>query len=131
MRGRTAAMLLGTMLALGLGGCSDQEQERATVHGQVQYRGRVVPGGSIVFAPDTDRGTPNELAIGQIKPDGTYQLESDKGGAIAPGWYRVSIGPSPAAAGLRLPDKFRDPLRSGLECQVQPGRENVLNFNLQ
>jgi len=125
-------VLLLVLFALG---CGTDATERALVRGTVRYRGQRLTSGSVVFVPNLDRGTPNEMAIGEIKPDGSYQLSgSVNSTGLAPGWYRVTIasGSTPrSASGLTLPDKYRDPSRSGLEREVQLGRENVIDFDSQ
>jgi hypothetical protein len=80
-----------------------------------------------VFAPDTSRGTPDVLAMGQIQPDGTYRLASERGTPLSPGWYRISI----VASGAQIAEKYSDPQRSGLQCEVRRGQQNVIDFNLE
>jgi hypothetical protein len=115
---------------MGLG-CGVDDSERMAVRGTIRVRGQLLASGTVVFVPDLDRGTPNELAIGQIKTDGTYQLETDTGRGVAPGWYRITIVAAPTALGLALPDKYRDPRRSGLEREVRRGQENLIDFALE
>lgn len=130
MLGRAWAILIAGSLLVGLAsGCGSQADERAIVRGQVRFAGHALSGGFIVFTPDPDRGTATELAISPIQSDGFYQLQTDKGLGIPPGWYRISIGP--ASTALPFPEKYRDPLRSGLTCEIHPGRENVVDFNLE
>jgi hypothetical protein len=129
---RNCPLLVLVLFALG---CGADSTERALVRGTVRHRGQRLTSGSIVFVPNLERGTPNEMAIGEIKPDGSYQLSgSVNSTGVAPGWYRITIAtgsPSQSAFGFTLPDKYRDPLLSGLECEVQLGRENVIDFDLQ
>lgn len=129
-----AASIGASWLALLLFGCDGPATDPVPVRGQVKFQGQPIAGGSIVFAPDTERGPGRDLAIGRIEADGSYRIETDKGPNVAPGWYRISIvAASPARHGFtpRLPDKYRDPLRSGLEGQVRAGGENVFDFDLQ
>jgi hypothetical protein len=126
---RTRLALIGTFFLLAVLGCGPRDEDRVPVRGQVFFQGQPLPGGAVVFAPDTDRGTPNELAVGQIQPDGSYALKTDQGQDVAPGWYRVSIAATGDA--VRLPDRYRDPLRSGLEREVVTGQANVANFSLE
>ena len=127
------AVLCCSFLLLLLAGCGSESDPRAQVRGTVRYRNQLLTSGTVVFVPDIDRGTPNVLAIGTIKPDGTYQLQTDQNPSLAPGWYRVTIvagfGPD-STMRLALPDKYRDPARSGLEREVKAGKENVCDFKL-
>jgi len=109
-------------------GCDGNSNAPTLVRGQVHYQGRPLQGGAIVFAPDPERGTEGEVVVGTVGLDGTYVVHEGGRPVLKPGWYRVSIAPT--AAG-RWPDKFRDPCRSGLECEVRRGQENVFNFNLE
>ncbi len=127
------------LVILLLGGCGGNGPAASTgVAGKVSYRGTVLGTGNIVFVPDAERGTAGDPICAAIQPNGTYKLP---GAAIPPGWYRVTIaavGVRPTAPGQTyavpysiLPDKYRDPEASGLTCEVQPARENAINFNLE
>src|SRR5262249_6880302 len=52
-------------------------EKHEMVRGQVRYRGTVVGGGTIVFAPDPELGGDGPLAKGVIAPDGSYMLHTD------------------------------------------------------
>ncbi len=121
-------MLAGLLLAGLVAGC-DGGGERVVVRGQVRFQGRPLPGGTIVFAPDVDRSSAKELAVAQIRYDGAYELQTEQGAGVLPGWYRISVTASNPA--LRLPAKYRDPLLSGLECKVRPGEVNVVDLDLK
>lgn len=108
----------------------------APVSGKVSYQGRPLHTGTVVFTPDSVRGTTGELARGEIQPDGTYRLKSGEQMGTVPGTHRVTViaieqGPAGATPQSLLPSKYRDPELSGLSCEVVPGRENTINFNLQ
>jgi hypothetical protein len=103
--------------------------ERAPVRGQVRFQGRPLPGGTIVFAPDQDRNSARELAVAQIRYDGSYELQIEQGSGVVPGWYRISVTASNPA--LRLPPKYRDPVLSGLEREVRAGQANVIDLDLK
>lgn len=131
-----APLLAGLLL---LAGCSGRGPAVPTaVAGKVSYRGKLLGTGSIVFVPDAARGTGGDPISAAVQSDGGYKLP----GADTPaGWYRITI----AAVGVRptlpgqafglpyslLPDKYRDPETSALSCEVQPARENIINFNLE
>jgi hypothetical protein len=122
-----------------LAGCSGRGPSVPTaVSGKVSYHGKLLGTGSIVFVPDEVRGTAGDPICAAIQPDGVYKLP---GTEFPAGWYRITVaavGVRPAAPGQAfglpyslLPDKYRDPETSGLSCEVQPARDNAINFNLE
>jgi len=125
-----------------LAGCTGQaSSDLAPVRGKVSYLGKPLPSGTIVFAPDAQRGTSGPLARAEIQSDGTYQLKcGETAGAVA-GWHRVTVvavidDPSPSLQRPTtpyslLPARYRDPELSGLTCEVKPGKDNTINFNLE
>ncbi len=140
MRACPARLVL--LAALAAAGCGPDDAAPAPVRGHVFYKGAPLAGGSIVFAPDADRGGRGPLARGDIRPDGTYTLRADGRPGAAPGWHRVSIvavvAPAPKPAGTALSDvrsllprKYASPDLSGLEAQVRPGEDNVIDFHLE
>ena len=132
--------LLSFILALCVAGCGTDEA-RSPVHGKVFYQGKPLPRGTIEFTPDVSRGCTGPLAAAEIQPDGSFALHTEKAEGAFPGCYRVTVlavePPSKAGNGFQfvvprslLPEKYRDPIQSGLACEVQPGKVNGINFNL-
>jgi hypothetical protein len=125
--------------ALSVFGCG-HDDALTPVHGRVFFRGRPLPGGTIVFTPDAERGGHGPLATGEIDAEGRYSLHSgDKLGAV-PGWHRVTIAPPTLAVtpgqavpppAVELPRKYRDPEQSGLLREVRPGRNGEHDFFLE
>jgi|SRR5579875_1294295 hypothetical protein len=125
--------------ALTVLGCGHDEA-LTPVRGRVFFRGQPLPGGTIVFTPDAERGGHGPLAIGEIGPDGRYSLRSgDKLGAV-PGWHRITIAPPTLAAvpgqavpppAVELPRKYSDPEQSGLLREVRPGKSGEQDFYLK
>jgi hypothetical protein len=97
----------------------------ATVRGTVTLQGRPLPGGTVVFTPDKDRGTSGKPVRGEIGPDGTFRFASP----IPPGWYRVSIAGPPG--GDTFPPQLRRPDTSGVVREVTPGKEHVFEFAVE
>ena len=136
-----AARMLGCLLALAgllLVGCGQKSTALTHVSGKVHFRGIQLQSGVIVFSPDTSRGESGKVAIGIIKNDGTYILSTDDVVGAAAGWYRVTISVlSPTGASIDappislVPEKYRDPALSHLQCEVKPNRDNHLDFNLE
>lgn len=135
-----AARMLGCLIALAgllLAGCPQKSTALTHVSGKVYYKGSILQSGVIVFSPDTSRGESGKVAIGTIKNDGTYKLLTDDGDGAAPGWYRVTVSVLAATASSvdsqpisLVPEKYRDPMQSLLQCEVKPNRDNHLDFNL-
>ena len=130
----------GLVLAvLALFGCGGDEP-LTPVHGRVFFRGQPLPGGTIVFAPDAERGGRGPLAYAEIADDGRYSLRSgDKLGAVA-GWHRITIAPPVLAvvpgqtlrpAAVELPRRYSDPEQSGLLREVRPGKSGEQDFYLE
>jgi hypothetical protein len=132
--------LLASLLILA--GCGGSTPTLAPVTGTVNYLGRPVPGGTIVFTPDPTRGGRGPLAHAEIQPDGKFTLSSgDAPGAVV-GWHRVTVlavqdaGPSAAGQGFLiprslLPEKYRSPDLSGLAREIKAGQANVVNIDLE
>jgi hypothetical protein len=129
------------ILAVCLAGCGERERELAPVHGTVYHQGKPLAGGTIVFAPDPDRGGHGPLAVGEIQGDGTFTLRTGERPGAVPGWHRITVmDASPrsdpgqsrkADHGPRLPLEYSDPDRSGQRYEVEAGRSNVLELHLE
>ncbi len=137
---RIPALATWCLLAfeLAVAGCQRCPEPLALVHGKVTFQGRPLPGGTIVFLPDTSRGTHGSIAMAEIHADGTYTLKTDDAFGATPGHHRVTIAShvapylamSPPAWRAGLPTKYRDPHLSGLAVEVLPGADNSINFDL-
>ena len=113
-------------------------------------RGRVVRLGDLVDQVLTRHDYPEpvgrllgELFVlaatlaGGLKFDGTFSLQTGDDKGAASGWYRVTVA-SLAGSGTSvefaptslIPDKYRDPQLSLLQCEVKANRDNHLDFNL-
>ncbi len=135
-----ARMLIVVTLIVGIGacvGCQRKSTALNQVTGKVFYKGTPLQTGIIVFSPDAARGETGKIAAAKINYDGSYALlTGDAKGATA-GWYRVTVA---ALAGSNasyeltpvslIPEKYRDPQLSQLQCEVKLGRDNHLDFNL-
>jgi hypothetical protein len=127
------------LAALAVLGCG-HDDSLTPVRGRVFFRGQPLPGGTIVFTPDTERGGHGPLAASEITAEGRFSLRSgDKLGAV-PGWHRVTIAPPTLAVApgqavppptVELPRKYRDPEQSGLLREVRPGKSGEQDFYLE
>jgi hypothetical protein len=135
MRRWVSLGLIGLLLIICVS-CSQQATKREVVRGHVLYRGSALPGGTIVFTPDVERGGDGPMAVAEIKLDGSYSLRtgSDEGAASGP--YRVTIAseapatPEASKAAVVLPLTYSDPEKSGLKREVKAGEVNTIDFNL-
>lgn len=132
-----ARMLIAAVLALVLAGCTQKPATLVSVSGKVVYKGAALPDGIIIFSPDTSRGESGKIAFGKIKNDGTYTLTTGDAPGASSGWYRVTVSsevsrgaPYDPAPMSRIPEKYRDPALSQLQCEVKANRDNHLDFNL-
>jgi hypothetical protein len=124
---RTPLRCVLVVAILAVFGCG-QDDDVTPVHGRVFYHGQPLPGGTIVFTPDAERGGRGPLACGEIAGDGRFSLRSgDKLGAV-PGWHRVTIAAPPA---IELSRKYSDPEQSGLLREVRPGKSGEQDFYLE
>jgi hypothetical protein len=117
-------LVLAVLPVIGCG----QEDSLTPVHGRISFHGQVVPGGTIVFVPDLERGCRGLLACGEIDAEGRYSLHTgDKAGAVC-GWYRITIAGPPR---VELPRKYSNPAQSGLLREVRPDKNSEQDFYLE
>jgi hypothetical protein len=131
--GLVAGFLAGALLA----GCGPGGPRLAPVRGKVTYRGRPVTTGTVTFVPDQ----PGPAATGEIGPDGTYVLSTDRKAGAVLGRHTVMVlsledtaGRLPEQRkplpGLLVPEKYGNNRRSGLTAEVREG-ENAIDFDLK
>jgi hypothetical protein len=131
-----ARMLTFGLFALGgilLCGCQQRPTALNHVSGKVLYHGTTLAEGLIVFTPDTTKGESGKIAYGTIANDGTYTLRTEGADGATAGWYRVTVASmagSSTYGSSFLPEKYREPQCSLLQCEVKPNCDNHLDFNL-
>lgn len=120
-------LMLGALCALGCG-----DGGRAYVSGVVTLDGQPVPRGTVQFIPAGD----TETATAKIGADGRYSLRSDDRDGLPPGKYRVRFDARELPKDERdslpnslLPARYASETESGLEFDVQSGRQEI-NLNL-
>jgi hypothetical protein len=133
----TAALSIAAVT--GCGGERIVNPETVPVRGKVSYKGAPVPKGTVTFEPDQ-----GQAAVGEIQPDGTYQLSTfNPGDGAVPGHHRVRIvantadptkipGSSPGWTPPKdlVPKKYDSVGTSGLEATVAKDSKEI-NFDLQ
>ena len=124
LRGRHIAAAAAMVLIVGSAGCG---RRMYPVHGTVTLEdGRPLTRGMVIFEGQQDGVA--IMARGEIKPDGSYQLSTEKpGDGVPPGKYRVHINPMDLS---EVPDekkklpfdiKYLRVNTSGLEYEVKAG----------
>lgn len=135
-----AAVAIGAGALSISGGCGSKTPppSPSTVRGKVIFNGQPVVGGMVVFTPHPLRGGSGKPVRGETGADGTFQLQLDNSTQIPPGWYRVSLAPPPVirdpVAGSQspmFPTKLARPDLSGLEREVQAGKNHVFEFAVE
>lgn len=132
---RAAASVGLMLLLLALAGCGRGEVKLVPVQGKVLYRGQPLPGGTIVFVPDPERGGAGPLASSEIRPDGQYVLQTGSRSGAVPGWHRVTVA-APASSPVQtaswsLPQRFSHPEQSGQIHEVKPAVPNTIEIKLE
>jgi hypothetical protein len=116
------------LVPLALAGCGG-ETKFAPVQGVVIYHNQPLPGGTIVFSPDAERGAAGPLATAEISLDGTFTLHTgDKPGAV-PGWHRVTV--APPAGYMDLPRRFSNADQSGQCHEIKSEGANKIEIRLE
>jgi hypothetical protein len=96
----SAVLLVGAASA----GCGPPEEKFVRVAGRLKVGGKPLDRGQIGFIPDESRGTTHpQYSIGEVRPDGGYELVTNDKAGVRPGWYKVvawvsaePISPSPS-----------------------------------
>ena len=128
------AAAASALLVCGVVGCGGAAKAKVT--GKVTYQGQPVSGGSITLAPQTtlDPEAPARPAAGEVKPDGTFVLGTDKatdGAAIGRHKVNYSVpvaviewdGYGQPPAGAYSP--YAGLVPSCTEIEVKPGENEV------
>ena len=115
-------LLLVVVVCVGCG----PNVELATCQGIVQYEGKPLTSGMILFSP-YQKG---HRGFSTIQADGRYDLETmDVGGGAPPGEYRVSVNTTIDMNGKQT--KIGCSCPRDLIATIKPGMENEINFNIQ
>ncbi len=136
--GRLILAAFPVVVALMPLGCADSGPTKGSVTGKITCGSQPVPKGTITFV-STDPNRRN--AIGAIRSDGTYRLQTEvPGDGAILGDYQVAISSrddaildytplKPIRPRRLIPARYEDPAASGLTATVKKG-SNTLNFEL-
>lgn len=143
----TTSRIAAALLAAGVGlatGCGTREPTRVAVTGTVNFHGKPVPAGMVLFVSDAD---PALSGSGPIRPDGTFEATGVPVGpvkvAVQTSMYRTQSGTPKAVAltaphatatkGVKpvvLPAKFDNPATSGQSATIHRG-DNTVSLSLE
>src|SRR5262245_43394167 len=107
---------LGAVLVAGCSGCGpDHGMSLGRVSGKVTSRGAPVGFGTVMFMPDSTRGTKGPPAMATLKSTGEFTLSTDSAGDGAlVGFHKVGIvglDPTPIRGGEAIKDDIKDEAR--------------------
>lgn len=112
-----------------LSSCSEGEViEYHTVSGQITYKGKPLPYGSVIFEPDSKEGNSGAQGFAEVE-NGTFDT-SKKGRGVLGGAYNVYISGQAEKGnpekGVIPPPLFRD-----FQVKINlPKKSTVQNFNI-
>jgi hypothetical protein len=86
-------ILFGIASGLFFGcGAEDSGPKFYPVAGSVLVGEKPVPEGTVTFRPDANKGNQSmHIPTATIRPDGSYELETNGKPGAPPGWYRVLV----------------------------------------
>lgn len=123
----TALALVGALLILPAG--CDRPVTLVKVRGKVTLNGEPLRAGTVVFAPDEQRGVRGPLSYAVLDHEGAFELTTDNGPGAVPGWHRVTVAPPPESTDLIMGlERYRNPDSSGLRYEVKAREDN--NFTI-
>lgn len=118
---------LRAALLLLVVGCGGSPPALSPTTGRVKWQGRPLSGGTIVFAPNPERGNRGPMAVAEVAEDGTFTLETEGVPGCVPGWHRVTV----LSRSSGLPTRYRDPELSGQHVEIKPGQANACEVSLE
>lgn len=126
------SLAAGAGLVASFGGCSPSAPPKeTTVRGRLTFQGEPVANGTVVFAPDPDRGGTGRPLRAATAADGTFTIRAADG-PVPPGWYRVALAaPADAPTDPPFPPQLRRPDRSGVVREVKAGADHVFEFAVE
>jgi hypothetical protein len=125
------------LLVLACAGCSGQAK-RVPVKGKITVKGKVLPGGLVVYAPDAEKGNTSATEFrARCTEEGIYELTADGKPGVPPGWYRVTVWAMKEPTVAKPPEwlahpRYADAKTSGLTVEVKEGAATgAYDFDLQ
>jgi hypothetical protein len=130
------AVLCSIPVLIVFAGCNRSSQE-SQVSGRVTLDGKPIGPGTIAFG-SVGTGKP---ATGSIDESGNYDMRTGREAGLGAGRYKVAVsirevpqnmkrGDRPPPGKLLIPERYEESSTSGLEYNVEPGR-NTINIELK
>lgn len=118
------------VLVAFVGGCgTGSDLDLAPVSGTVTYRGQPLTHGQVVFLPQGDTKGPQ--AVGEIGPDGKYEMTTANTPGAAVGAHKVTVicrrvvseqeARNLVIGNLIIPAKYANEVQTPLEITVESG----------
>lgn len=128
-----ASVAFAGLALSALSGCGAKPAAQNQVQGTVYFHGAPLPGGRVVFVPDTDHGGSGTLVMGKIDRSGRFAIVSTSDEPLSLGWHRVTVcgepreePPSQFVSLFRdVPARYRNPALSGLRCELKAGPNRI------
>ena len=124
------SLLGGVLVCFALAGCGKPEEKMEPVEGQIQFEGKTLTKGTVIFRPDVGKGnTTLHEPHGSIGASGRYKITTHPRDGAPPGWYKVGVvvtepsdpkNPYSLPRSL-IPETFGKPEGSGLTLEVRSG----------
>jgi hypothetical protein len=128
--GRPAAVMAAVVMAVAVTAGCNWWLRITEVSGKVTVDGQPASGIQLVFDP-VDPSRPRALA--RTGQDGTFRLgrqgPGDRSGAAAGSYVVRVMSDSDGEEGIRIPPEYN--VRSTLEFEVVPGKENVFEIDIE
>ena len=134
---RNSSLMLLALVLLVPAGC-ERPEPLGKVFGKVTLHGAPLSEGLLIFS-NRETGV---YMTANLRPDGTYELQTAKGFGLPLGSYHIAVSPplpdlitgktpaeTPPTPPVEIPAKFRKPETSGLTIEVQMG-DNPKNIDL-
>jgi hypothetical protein len=128
------ALTAWSCLLLPSTGCnSEPKLDLVKTTGTVTIDGEPLTIGEVAFIPDSGKGTSGPVGAGVLNEKGEFEIRTaGQPGALA-GWHQIritAIDESKPDKPWIIPIKYRNPMKSGLGCQVKAGEENKVVLEL-
>jgi hypothetical protein len=118
--------LLATTLLLGCGSNAPVDERRTSISGTVTFDGKPLPAGNITF-DSTESRLSTTASINQ----GVYSTSRAAIGKNEVSIETESLRYGYPAGYVKIPERYTNPMASGLTADIKPGENENVNFDLK